>query len=101
MKSDLEINQALALAIGWEPEQIRDGVGANGRPLIQASPVHFARPFDYRDWDVIAPIAERYDCFPIKATDPEQGEWLTAIGYVIYTDTPQKAIALAVIGAQK
>ena len=98
MQSDLEINKALALAIGWEPEQIRDGVGANGRPLIQASPVHFARPFDYRDWNVIGSIAERYDCFPYK----DNTVWIVERGDAIYeAETPQKAIAMAVIGAKK
>lgn len=109
--TDLEINKALTLAIGYRPEHILTSRGSSGvmvfRPLTEvvlSAPKAYEfmwYPFDYRDWNVIGPIAERYDCFPIKATDPEQGEWLTAIGYVIYTDTPQKAIAMAVIGANK
>lgn len=100
--TDLEISKALALAIGWKPTDLMqyeyktilevwwvDGWDADWRA------------FDYRDWNVIGPIAERYDCFPIKAKAPTDDEWLTAVGKVIYTDTPQKAIALAVIGASK
>lgn len=101
--TDLEISKALAIAVGWKSEQIkvlrgasivcvnRDGVGSD-----------WAWPtFDYRDWNVISPIAEKYECFPIRT---KTDEWFANIfdcnGF--YADTPQKAIALAVIaGAQK
>lgn len=99
--TDLEISKALALAIGWKENQIRNGVGANGRPLIQASPVHFARPFDYRDWAVAGPIAAKYDCFPSQGI---WGEWHSSYHQragAVQADTPQKAIALAVIESTK
>jgi hypothetical protein len=46
---------------------------------------------------VIGPIAERYDAFPYQSVN---GNWVSAA--LGYHDTPQKAIALAVIqGAKK
>lgn len=95
--TDIEISKALARAIGWKM------VNENTVGHCIVRDMHsFWQEFDYRDWRVIGPIAEKYDCFPIKATYPEQGDWLTAIGEVIYVNTPQKAIALAVIkGAKK
>jgi hypothetical protein len=93
---DIEISKALALAIGWKPEQIR--INADEILMLQATDAHFARPFDYRDWTVIAPIAERYDYFPNR----HPNGWR-----VLFTenfeqcDTPQKAIALAVIAGAK
>ena len=79
--NDLEISKALALAIGWTG-------GA-------------WKMFDYRDWNVIGPIAERFDAFPKKLASME-GWWADVFGKdARFADTPQKAIALAVIGAKK
>jgi hypothetical protein len=58
------------------------------------------RIFDYRDWNVIGPIAERYDCFPIHLRDVWNSRFMWR-GTGVIADTPQKAIALAVIGAKK
>lgn len=96
MKSDLEISKALALAIGWSESAFRI---RNGELLLQATDRHFARPFDYRDRNVIWPIAEKYDCFPHKSES--LGWWLPHNPVGGFHDTPQKAIALAVIGAKK
>ena len=97
--TDIEISKALALAIGWPKHQVafHDDMW---EVMVQVEMNPFGwRVFDYRDWSVIAPIAERYDCFPHKSD---------ALGWFIphsfwkgYADTPQKAIALAVIGAKK
>jgi hypothetical protein len=63
------------------------------------------KPFDYRYSSVIMPIAEKFDCFPFRHPfDREVWCARTAknIGDSnVRADTPQKAIALAVIGAKK
>jgi len=59
---------------------------------------HSWRIFDYRDWNVIGPIAEKYDHFPRKSET--LGWWLPHSHVGGFHDTPQKAIALAVIGAK-
>jgi len=106
--TDIEISRALALAIGWTKDHfmfdcdecvIDQGDDYRGNPSW--------RVFDYRDWNVIGPIAERYDAFPMYA-DSRPGNWITRLrnqGHQIdftYADTPQKAIAMSVIeGAMK
>ena len=98
--TDIEIDKALALAIGWkESDMILDH---KAKRLCFDGP-RLAGLFDHRDWNVIGPIAERYDCFPLRLRG---GAW-EAISRGKYklgffnADTPQKAIALAVIGALK
>lgn len=108
--TDIEIDLALALAIGWEQPMLssqgvvvqthleHDRVKSNGRWLY-----HW-RVFSHKDWTTIGPIAERYDCFPERVTD---NYWFSSLGAHLglrdsYADTPQKAIAMAVIqGAKK
>lgn len=103
--NDLEISKALALAIGWKPEQMRDNRLRKGELLVQSGDEYFARPFSYTDWNVIGPIAERYDCFPSRngfsqTWWPPQVVRGKDVGHIM-EDTPQKAIAMAVIGAAK
>ena len=104
--TDLEINKALALAIGWTENRI----DKDGTPDPDVVTFHYSdmdvvkcwdgndwRTFDYTDWNVIGPIAARYDCFPYCGT----GGWIAG-AFCGLADTPQKAIALAVIeGAKK
>jgi hypothetical protein len=88
--TDLEINKALALVIGWQPIKVTDAVFVwRGYWCI----------FDYRDWNVIGPIAARYDCFPMN----DDAGWFSSNlqNPVACADTPQKAIALAVIEGEK
>ena len=90
----LEISRKLARAIGWKPEQIRTfrmGYGENPEKWLACN----GKEFDYRDWNVIGPIAERYDCFPYKNCS---GLWEVYCSNAEGTATPQEAIALAVIG---
>ena len=101
--TDLEISKALALAIGWKEEQIDTGryFGLD-RVVVCLRPSRYpneyeGKYFDYRDWNVIGPIAEKFDCFPKKYAD---GKWRVPFTPYVYADTPQKAIALAVIGAK-
>lgn len=100
MQSDIEIDKALALAIGWkdEPNKMRvsDFWG------LQVWIGYWAN-FGYRDWNVIGPIAARYNAFPIQSS---KGTWSACVGdgsnmWVDHIDTPQKSIALAVIGAHR
>jgi len=111
--TDLEISKALALAIGWREDQVSittmstDGISwIPGCVNVKPDGYKFGRPFWYTDWNVIGPIAERYDCFP-KYLKYVLGEsnWCAQLkigsGMDWMADTPQKAIALAVIGAEK
>jgi hypothetical protein len=106
--TDLEISKALALAIGWKEN--------DDDPDVQTVvPSHLCEdvylevwfennwcPFDYRDWNVIGPIAERYDCFPYKTYYGKWTAWGGDCSDCSEYKTPQKAIALAVIkGAKK
>ena len=102
MQSDLEISKALALAIGWPASKIHTHLYGTGYAvsIIQPDMEAVLRIFDYRDWNVIGPIAERYDCFPIHLRDVWNSRFMWR-GTGVIADTPQKAIALAVIGAKK
>lgn len=101
--TDLEISKALALAIGWTLEYMAvEEYRFNGqtRGTVKLNTQHGGvRIFDYRDWNVIGPIAERYDVFPYMNTG---GTWKVHYrsGSKI-CKTPQEAIAQAVIGAPK
>lgn len=98
--TDLEISEALALAIGWTTQDMSRAAPARGLVYIN-NPCKRKRgecwwsEFDYRDWSVIGPIAERYDCFPYKNCS---GLWDVYSSSAEATETPQEAIALAVIG---
>ena len=102
--NDLEISKALALAIGWAPEQVFFYPATGQVDIVvedEAENIEWAQIFDYRDWAVIGPIAERFDAFPKKLASME-GWWADVFGKdARFADTPQKAIALAVIGAKK
>ena len=95
--TDLEIDKALALAIGWETHQM--WVGSTGNLYLHVNSSW--RVFSHKDWNVIGPIAARYECFPIFIRD-SRWESISRGKYraqFFDADTPQKAIALAVIGA--
>ena len=98
--TDLEISKALALAIGYNETFFF--VNKDNALFVawRSGTYSQFRRFDYRDWNVIGPIAEKYECFPIRT---KTDEWFANIfdcnGF--YADTPQKAIALAVITGTK
>ena len=104
--TDLEISKQLALAIGWkdcniDPDviTIRDAYAAEPEIHCWDKSTGHWRIFDYRDWNVIGPIAEKFDCFPRWNGASWESVGLTDY---VYANTPQKAIALAVIqGAKK
>lgn len=87
--TELEINRKLAIAIGWREDQMEQIF----RNLCMR--VEYFKVFDYTDWRVIGPIAQRFDCFPFFF----EGHWTTD-QFKVEADTPQKAIAMAVIGAR-
>lgn len=105
--TDIEIDRALALAIGWPSYCVvshrTDGV----QIWVQKESAPYDwdwRAFSHKDWNVIGPIAARYGCFPMKAI----GGWYSSNWFEdkevaqMYADTPQRAIAMAVIqGAKK
>lgn len=94
--TDLEISKALALAIGWGKYDVRISA-LTGNVLVfrqEAGVISKWIPFDYHNWDVIGPIAAKYDCFPYRSMT---GGWVSsALGHHA---TPQLAIAMAVIEA--
>jgi len=105
--TDLEINKALAMAIGWGAFDLRslDGAGLwvyGGAAFVRQGEAAW-RMFDYRDSAVIWPIAERYNKFPNKFEDGKGVYWQCWFGWVAneYADTAAKAVALSVIGATK
>jgi len=112
--TDLEISKALALAIGWPEDRVTittmsvDGgvTWVDACVSVRPDGSKFGRPFWYTDWNVIGPIAERYSAFPSDCHG--NGSWWVAgcgrngRDEGQGADTPQKAIALAVIqGANK
>lgn len=97
---DIEINKALALAIGWKPEQIIEYEGQSyiGLPVVFNGPG--IKLFDYRFTSVIWPISERYKCFPsVVVMGKNRGKWMAFLDdHCVTADTAAKAAALAVIG---
>jgi len=94
---DIEINKALAMAIGWTAERMM--IGSSGLWLDRGIG-HGGDKFDYRDPAVIWPIAERYNAFPRKT--PSGWGVLPAANRIWegwdYHDTAAKAVAYVVIG---
>ncbi len=92
--TDAEISRRLALAIGWKGSDIVDYPGLDYvgiRTRIIAPCVRF---FSYKFPTVIWPIAERFDCFPMRF---ENGWCVWSDGCFPTADTAAKAVALAVI----
>jgi hypothetical protein len=88
--TDLELNKALAKAIGWREDQIRT-YPRTGNVYVDYG--NDGKLFDHADWRVAGPIAERFDCFPCFY----QGQREAGVPPYGSADTPQRAIALAVI----
>ena len=98
--TDLEINRALALAIGWREEHLLPTPLGLCVVLDDTGSMRQSKSFDHTDPAVIWPIAERFNCFPSfdrlygwNATEP--GQYLRTV----LADTGAKAVALAVIRA--
>ena len=99
--TDLEIDRALALAIGWNKHYtlLRH---LEKRVIVWVGPTEeFTdgwRVFSHKDWDVIGPIAKKFGLLVDFKTCVA---WQPNMSVGKRGDTPQKAIALAVIGAKK
>lgn len=88
--TDAEISRRLALAIGWRHAK----ESAAGIRALVSETGNMWHAFDYRDPVVIWPIAERFDCFPMRF---ENGWCVWSDGCFPTADTAAKAVALAVI----
>lgn len=97
--TNLQIDRALALAIGWQECELRDLGGSLSIDIGEW------RTFSHKDPAVIWPIAERFDCFPRFV-----GRWFayvqkydeTGADLVVdasWSDIAATAVALAVIEA--
>ena len=95
--TDLEINKALALAIGWQESDFSTIPGTD--VVMCFNGCKFVGYFDYKNWNVIGPIAERYLAWP--GNERTTDGMYSADGWETEADTPQKAIAMAVIGGVK
>jgi len=99
-----EISRRLALAIGW-PEHKLYSEGDGSFVSINISdmpPIKIWRDFDYRAFDVIWPIAERFNCFP--RTDSIGIQWYSYTQRAETTtlaDTAALAVAMAVIKSKE
>lgn len=98
--TDREQLELAAKAAGWrdEPNKMR----VSNVFGLQVWIGYWAN-FRHRDWNVIGPIGERYNCFPVEI-HVSSGQWFASVGMNgenSTADTPQRAIALAVIGAKK
>ncbi len=100
--TDLEISKALALAIGWKKRHIR--VTHKGVLAAQQIPIGGGmwitnwRAFDYRYWNVIGPIAA---CCRLVVDFGDNSVCDEFCKYFYEADSPQKAIAMAVIKGTK
>ena len=104
--TDSEVDNALALAIGW-PRTYSCGQGVcvrtgNSKDCVEVngSWVYKFRLFSHRDWAVIGPIAERYGAFPEIS---KRIVYTATSGHACFfgSNTPQSALALAVLGPRK
>ena len=92
--SAVEIDRQLALAIGYRPEDVQI-TKAFGCEVRWRGRWHM---LDHTHHTTIWPIAARYNCFPTHI----DGKWLaetdTSEGW---EDTPERAVAMAVIGGAR
>ena len=98
-----EISRRLALAIGW-PESKLYSEGDGSFVSINISdmpPIRLWWDFDYRAFDVIWPIAERFNCFPSQASYGTEWVAYTAGAKTTWADTAALAVAMAVIKAKE
>ena len=91
----------MARAIGWNQAETFSMLGCLVR--FREDDRQGWIPFDHREWNVAGPIAERYNKFPYAHRGKDgllDGKWV--VWPDTLEDTPQRAIAMAVIqGAKK
>ena len=94
--TDTEISKALALAIGW-PESDIDASNSSVHVCFEVATLEYPptwRLFDYKIPDIIWPIAKATNNFPSMVAG---GLWCSGWSGPS-AETPEKAVALAVIG---
>ena len=98
--TDLQISKALALAIGWRKDQMIPSADNPDTKQCWVRLGYAWKKFDYRDPTVIWPIAAKFDCFPVMNT---KDQWfsMATCGAGNYADTPERAVAMAVINKGK
>lgn len=110
--NDIQISYKLAIAIGWRatscdedpyPDVLVFDDSPKATPYCAVWFESYWRKFDYRDPAVLWPIAAKFDCFPRLHSGRYEGRWeayLEGSGW-FYEDTPEKAVAFAVIRMQE
>lgn len=96
--TDSEISKALALAIGWTFVTLENGICE----VRDGADYFLWSCFDYRDPVIAFRVAERYNKFPYMHYGKDElpdGKWVVWPGTL--ADTPQTAIAMAVINGAK
>ena len=95
--SPLEIDKALALAIGYSPEHVKvvDGVVIVNRPCSLFR-TQFWSSFDHTDAKTIWPLAKHYG---MTVYFPEKSARIGLSG--AHADTPEAAVAMAIIRGVK
>lgn len=96
MTDHADLSRRLALAIGW-PENLVDVRGT----AVLVWWRYLWTLFDYRDPLVIWPIAERYNCFPVRGVWSKKWTCPTDLFDESECDTAAEAVARAVVGARK
>lgn len=96
--TDAQISKALALAIGYRPEDVRVPLDSVAEVRRSCSFGVLWMTFDYKSPSVIWAVAEHYAMFP-QQTD--EGWHVTLSDWLNnrFSDTAAKAVALAVIRA--
>lgn len=97
MMTDLEINRQLLLAIGHNEWRTSYSLKGDHRTTVFVFHSGYWRNFDYKDWATISPIAEMYNLFPYMHKIDGKPDGLWVVWPDTKEDTPQKAIAMAVI----
>lgn len=101
--TDLDIDMALALAIGWRQDQMYT---LDGKMLFLPFDKHW-KPFSHKYPGVILPIAKRYNAFPYRLRGKNADKWRVYIDNgtgeheETIADDPATAVALAIIGKAK
>ena len=101
--TDQELNKALALKIGYLPERIDIRNYGDGDQIHVYDPYRFGwRKFDYMEWKTIMPIGVRYGVVIGLSKRGAYRHYAFTPGELsILDDTPQRAIALAVLGMKE
>ena len=104
--SPLEIDKALALAIGYLPEHVKAGKNS---VMVYREYASSNTAFSWGTWllfshadpTVIWPLAKHYKCFPSDSAIDHGRWWARSYEKNVYADTPEAAVAMAIIRGVK